>query len=529
MKAAAMKRAIVTALLLAVGTFGSATAAAAQSARCTSRPVVVGVNVQGTTDYDRVRAAQLGWVRLTVRWSAVNPAPGVWQLAELDREVAAARARGIEVLALLSQTPAWAGGGAHGTVPPTDLERWRDFVERIARRYRGRIAAYEIWNEPDVFDLGTGIGWARGLDEAPRYVDLLHAAASIIRDEAPDALIVAPALSSGATDRTVELLRQIESTVLADGAAVDDVDVVSVHQNVLDSDEPGQWLVRLLSRKLYPLSVAAPTLATKPIWLTEFGWQSEEVGEARQREYLEQALTYMTGAADWPRCNDVGNYRITAAFIYKLQDSSGETSGVYHSNGEPKAAVTDFLQRLAFPATAGGTPRADLAVECAELDCAFRQTTFAAPGPWQCEWDFGDGAHAEGCAAAHSYRRRGQYLVGLSMQLATLRLDGTSWLTATCADREPPTVVVRSPKPGAHVSGVVPVKVRATDDRAVVTVQLWVDGQLLATRPRGGAVGFFWDTRGLRPGSTHLLRVVARDRCGNAGSPADPVAVVVDR
>jgi hypothetical protein len=452
----------------------------------------------------------------------------VWELVELDREVAAARAHGVEVLALLSQTPEWLGGGTHGVVPPTDLEPWREFVGRMARRYRGRIAAYEIWNEPDVNDLGPGIGWDRDLDVAPRYVDLLHAAATVIREEAPGTLVVAPALSSAATERTAQLWRQLESTVFADGAAIDDVDVVSVHQNVLDADPPGEWLVRLLSRKLYPLSAEAPALAQKPIWLTEFGWQSAQVGEPRQRDYLEQALTLLTGAGDWPRCDNIGNYRVTAAFIYKLQDSGGETSGVFRASGEAKPAVSDFLRALAFPATSGGTQRADLAVDCAELDCAFHQATFEPAGPWQCEWDFGDGAHGEGCAATHTYRRRGQFLIGLSMQLASLRLDGSQWLAATCADRQPPTALLRSPKPAAHVSGIVAVRARATDDRGVVETQLWVDGRLLATRPRGGAVGFLWDTSDLRPGSTHLLKVVARDRCGNVGSPtAAPVAVIV--
>lgn len=520
-------RAVAAILYVACCTFAGAPAATEPS-RCSSRPVVIGVNGQGTIDFDRVRTAQLGWVRLTIRWSVVNPAPGVWQLAELDREIAAARAHGVEVLAILSQTPEWLGGGAHGVVPPGDTEPWRELVGRMARRYRGRIAAYEIWNEPDVEDLGEGIGWDRDLDAAPRYVDLLHAAATAIRNEAPGTLIVAPALSSASTERTAQLWRQLESTVFADGAAIDDVDVVSVHQNVLDADPPGEWLVRLLSRKLYPLSAEAPALARKPIWVTELGWQSAQVGEGRQRDYLEQVLTLVTGAADWPRCDNIANYRITAAFIYKLQDSGGESSGLFRASGEAKAAVTDFLQHLAFPATSGGTQRADLAVDCAELDCAFRQATFEPAGPWQCTWDFGDGTRADGCTATHGYRRRGQYLVGLSMQLASLRLDGGQWLNATCGDRQPPTVVVRSPKRGASVSGIVPVRLRATDDRGVVETQLWVDGRLLATRPRGGAVGFLWDTRDLRPGSTHLLKILARDRCGNVGSlPQGSIAVTI--
>jgi hypothetical protein len=513
--------------LVAAVALGATAAAAAEPPRCTSRPVVVGDNAQGPADAGRARDAHVGWMRITLRWSAVNPAPGVWQLADIDRDVDAARAQGLEVLALLSSTPEWAGGGPHGTVPPVDLAPWREFVQRVAHRYRGRIAAYEIWNEPDVADLGIGIGWDRDLEMEPRYVDLLHAAATTIRHEAPGTLVVAPALSSGPNERTARLWRQIESTVHADGAAVDDVDVVSVHANVLDAVGSGEWLVRLLARKLYPLSAEAPTLAAKPLWLTELGWQSGQVGEQRQRQYLEQALTLATGAGDWPRCDNIGNYRITAGFIYKLQDSSGESSGIYRADGGPKPAVTDFLQRLAFPATAGGTPRADLAATCAELDCSFRQATFEPQGPWECLWSFGDGAVAEGCAATHAYRRRGRYLVGLSMRLATLRLDGSSWISLTCSDRQAPSIVVRSPAAGSRVSGKVTVRVRAADDRGVVEVQLWVDGSLVATAPRGGPVGFLWDTRGLRPGSTHLLRLVARDRCGNVGTTAGPVDVVV--
>jgi hypothetical protein len=515
-------RAVLAAVLLVL-----ASPAAGEAPRCASRPVLVGVNAQGALDVDRVHYAHLGWVRLTIRWSELEPAPGVWQFADLDRDVDAARARGIEVLGLLSTTPEWAGGGDHGAVPPEDLGPWREFVGRVARRYRGRIAAYEIWNEPDVGDLGLGVGWDRDLDRPPRYVDLLHAAAGLIRHEAPGTLVVAPSLSSAATTRTAQLFRQIESAVFPDGAAADDVDVVSVHQNVLDADSANEWLVRLLGRKLYPLSAEAPTLAAKPIWLTEFGWQSGEVGEGRQREYLEQALALATGAADWPQCANVGNYRITAGFIYKLKDGSGETSGLYRDSDESKLAVTDFLRPLEFPAAVGATQRADFDMRCTDLDCAFHQDSFEPAGPWQCLWSFGDGDVAEGCSITHPYRRRGQYLVGLTMQLATLRLDGARWFQATCADHQPPKVVLRSPKPGAVVSGIVAVKVRATDDRGVVETSVRVDGRLLATQPRGGAVGFPWDTSDLRPGSSHLLRVEARDRCGNLGALAVAVAVTV--
>ena len=60
-----------------------------------------------------------------------------------------ARARGINVLITLWMTPGWANGEPGNLVPPTNPQDYADFARWAAGYWRGRVAAWEVWNEPD--------------------------------------------------------------------------------------------------------------------------------------------------------------------------------------------------------------------------------------------------------------------------------------------------------------------------------------------------------------------------------------------
>lgn len=495
---------------------------------CGVRPVAIGVNVQGEPDFGLVRAAHTGWVRLNLRWSEVNPAPGQWRFDRVDAQVRAARERDLEILALLAHAPEWLGGGRHGTTPPPDVARWSEFVRRTAERYRGRIAAYEIWNEPDFRDEGDGIGWNCDLEEAPRYVDYLRSAALAIRQATPGTLVVGPALSSTNSERKRALLAQLEGTRFADGSrAANLLDAVSVHQNVPGDDGAGPWLVRLLGNNLYPLAEWAPSLATKAIWVTEFGWRSTTVGEAAQRDNLAGALGLLTGGGDFPLCTNIGRFAVSHGFIYKLLDSPDETSGLFRVDGSAKPAVTEYLARLAFPAREGGATPVTFAVTCRELRCRFEQRVFDDPGPWRCRWAFGDGAVSprpgrkgrfdpRDCRPLeHEYDRPGAFPVELTLELGELRLTGLATERPTCPDRTPPLVSFRGPLPGT-VAGTVRIAGQASDDRALRAVELYAGGQPVGRVAAPGPYVFAWNTRRHRNGPVELTLKVT-DTCGNVG------------
>src|SRR5882672_950381 len=71
---------------------------------------------------------------------------------------------------------------------PKDLEDWRTFVRTIATRYKGRIHAYEIWNEPNVKRFWTG-----SIDQ---WVALTREASVIINSIDPQAIVVSPPATS---------------------------------------------------------------------------------------------------------------------------------------------------------------------------------------------------------------------------------------------------------------------------------------------------------------------------------------------
>ncbi len=80
-------------------------------------------------------------------------------------------------------------------------------------------------------------------------------------------------------------------------------------------------------------------------------------------------------------------------------------------------------------------------------------------------------------------------------------------------DNTPPTVSVPSPTGDTKVSGTVNVTANAADNVAVMQVDLYVDGQLVAS-PSAAPYSYTWNTTGLVNGSTHTLYAVARDTAG---------------
>ena len=152
---------------------GLALAACAQAALA-ARPVVIGTNGSGPLSL----AANVGWVRTGAYWSTVEPAPGQWDWNVADAIVDGARANGQQVLYILSGAPQWACGCTNGAARPANIELWKDFVSHVALHMKGRVAAYEIWNEPDLTANTTyGVGWDADLNASPRYVDYLVEAA----------------------------------------------------------------------------------------------------------------------------------------------------------------------------------------------------------------------------------------------------------------------------------------------------------------------------------------------------------------
>jgi hypothetical protein len=213
----------------------------------------------------KLRRAGLRWVRIDVGWWGVEAnrrgrfVPSY--LRRLDACVRIARGRGLRVLATLWGTPGWANGGRGHTTPPARAADYASAARRLAARYRGRIAAWEIWNEPDP----TQSFW-RGTPLA--YVQLLRAAYPEIKAGDPNAQVVlgGPSYNNDTWVRRLYLL-----------GAQGSFDVLATHPYQGKSDAPPErrddgnhwWLSHTPAVRQVMVEFGDED---KPIWFTEFGW-----------------------------------------------------------------------------------------------------------------------------------------------------------------------------------------------------------------------------------------------------------------
>ncbi len=217
-------------------------------------------------ELDAVSAAGMGWVRCDFAWFDLETTRGQWNFTGVDRVVREAQERGIKVLGILGTSPPWANGGKEWNFPPTDTAAWRNYVRTVAARYRGKVAAWEIWNEQNIHAF-----WQPEPDAA-QYMVLLAAASREIRAADPGAKIVmggVAGLGSGYLH-----------ACLGAGAA-DYIDAIAYHpyaetigvkgQPKEDLLKPKESLCRLIVAFVHNL-VAQHTAKDLEIWLTEVGW-----------------------------------------------------------------------------------------------------------------------------------------------------------------------------------------------------------------------------------------------------------------
>ena len=101
--------------------------------------------------------AGVGWVRDRLQWREVQSHPGELTSVSTtyDTSADAHRQAGLSVLQVFHDTPPWAreSPGPSGRFAP-DLRRIYEFSQLLAKRFQGRVAAWEPWNEANVATFG---------------------------------------------------------------------------------------------------------------------------------------------------------------------------------------------------------------------------------------------------------------------------------------------------------------------------------------------------------------------------------------
>jgi len=127
--------------------------------------------------------------RVQVNWQDIERNPGLRDWAYPDSQVMPLVDYGYEVTVILTLPPEFRRASPDGLMP-ADLylvwnhpdNAWGNIVHEIAQRYEGKVSAYEIWNEPDLYSSWNG--------SPADYGELLRSAYRAIKAVDPDTPVV---------------------------------------------------------------------------------------------------------------------------------------------------------------------------------------------------------------------------------------------------------------------------------------------------------------------------------------------------
>jgi len=155
-------------------------------------------------------AGQIDSLRLwdsSTRWADLEPVRGTFRFERLDAYVAQALAHGATPLMVLGSPPRWASArpfepgpyGPGSAAEPASLDDWERYVSALARRYKGRIKTYELWNEPYFSDLPADRGHPSAFftGSVEKMVELARRARAVLDREDPQALLLTPGFVGG--------------------------------------------------------------------------------------------------------------------------------------------------------------------------------------------------------------------------------------------------------------------------------------------------------------------------------------------
>jgi len=146
-------------------------------------------------DLELIRNAGFTWVKQVFPWREIEgSAKGSFGWERPDRIVAQVEEFGLDLVARIDGQPAWAGGGFPENGPPDNPQDLADFLYAMASRYKGRIRAYQIYNEPNLNVAGRS-EWGGRPPNPAEYTELLKVAYQAIKQADPNAMVISAGLS----------------------------------------------------------------------------------------------------------------------------------------------------------------------------------------------------------------------------------------------------------------------------------------------------------------------------------------------
>lgn len=284
-----------------------------------------GVQAHAFNDLDRIvfsiNDMGFGWLKQQLRWEHTEGQKGQYGWGGLDRIVEACNAAGIKVMFSVVAAPGWARGGKSGIGPPDNYQDFYDFMGALASHYKGRVHAYEIWNEQNLQR-----EWEGSPLSAADYVRLLKGAYQAVKAADPNAIVVSGAPTpTGINDGNWAIDDRSYLQQMYNAGLKYYCDAVGAHPSGYANPPDALWtggdfdpsrgyddhpsfFFRNTMEDYYRI-MAANGDGGKRIWATEFGWPTVDgmgVGPSPGYEFSQdinqqQQADYLVRAYQWSR------------------------------------------------------------------------------------------------------------------------------------------------------------------------------------------------------------------------------------
>ncbi|MGQ9502498.1 MAG: cellulase family glycosylhydrolase [Anaerolineae bacterium] len=313
-----------------------------------------GFNIADLSKAYLMRDLNLHWAKGYVNWETVEPRRGRYRWVDPDNTVAAFQSHQLRILLRVHGTPAWARPpGTFLSYPPDNMEDFGHFMEELARRYRGQVAAYEIWNEPNL-----NYEWGYLDPDPERYTQMLQTAFRAVKAVDPQALVISGGLATTGQGSPTAMgdLEFLERMYAAGARGY--FDAMGSHPYPFGNppdyrDTWGLSLERVAEQ--HQVMLAHGDLAT-PVWITELGWvlhtswnlvEHEAIGvnELEQASYLSRAYEKIRTEWPWVRGLFIFNLDFSAVPWYTAAEPM-RWYAVLNPDRTPRPAYTSIRSQM---------------------------------------------------------------------------------------------------------------------------------------------------------------------------------------
>lgn len=278
--------------------------------------------VKRARQVELIGAAGFHWLRQEFPWYDIEihakgdfqdrraePYRSAWR--KYDHIVSLASDNGLEIIARLSSPPQWAqtNGTAGGAfAPPSAYQDFSEFAVAVVERYQGRVAHYQVWNEPNIYP-----EWGEQPINPEAYTELLCLSYDAIKQVNPDAVVLAAALAPTVSLTERDLNDFIFLERMYQAGAGECFDVMSVQGYGLWSGPTDRRMrpgtVNYGRNQFIRDIMVANGDAGKAIWISEMNWNAlpnqSGLAPIYGRVSLEQqarwsTLAYQRARDAWP-------------------------------------------------------------------------------------------------------------------------------------------------------------------------------------------------------------------------------------